>query len=118
MPVPAGRAAPVPNQAELSDYQRHLYDEVARHSRYPAEAKRLHLAGVTHLAFRLDRLGHLLESWVQESSGSEILDNAALDALQRAQPLSPIPPSLPAHMEFVIEIDASLLQQLALATVG
>lgn len=101
--------------ADLSDYQRRLHEIVARHSRYPGEAKQLRLAGITHLAFRLDRNGNVLESWVHRSSGSALLDNAALLALQKSRPLPPIPASLPARMDFVIEIDSSL-QQVAFQT--
>ncbi|WP_257554668.1 energy transducer TonB [Sphingobium sp. CFD-2] len=101
--------------AELDEYQRLLYEIVARHSRYPGEAKQLRLAGITYLAFRLDRNGNVLESWIQRSSGSAMLDNAALAALERSRPLPPIPASLPARMDFVIEIDSSL-QQIALRT--
>lgn len=114
----AGGAPSASSRAELSDYQRRLYEIVARHSRYPAEARRLRLSGVTQLAFRLDRLGHVLDSWVQSSSGLEVLDNAALEALAKAQPLPPIPPSLPSRMDFVIEIDSSVMQQAALLTGG
>ena len=112
----AGGAAAAGSGAELTDYQRRLYEIVARNSRYPGEAKRLRLAGVTHLAFRLDRLGNVLDSWVQKSSGSDVLDEAALEALKRSQPLPPIPPGLPSRMEFVIEIDSSTVQQFALSS--
>lgn len=117
-PADGGGAPAAASGAELNEYQRRLYDIVARNSRYPGEAKRLRLSGITHLAFRLDRLGNVLDSWVQESSGSELLDDAALDALKRSQPLPPIPPGLPSRMDFVIEIDSSLLHQLALSTGG
>lgn len=112
-PADIAGAPPAASGAELNAYQRRLYDIVARNSRYPGEARRQQLSGITHLAFRLDRLGNVLESWVQESSGSELLDDAALDALKRAQPLPPIPPGLPSQMDFVIQIDSSLLQQHA-----
>ena len=113
-----GGAASAVSTAELSEYQRRLYEIVERNSHYPEAARRLSVAGVTRLAFRLDRLGNVLESWVQESSGSELLDDAALDALKRSQPLPPIPPSLPSRMDFVIEIDSSLLRQVAMRTNG
>lgn len=99
--------------SSFSDYQRRLYEALARGSRYPPEARREHLSGVTRLAFKLDRDGKVLDSWIQESSGSEMLDAAALAALDRAQPLPPIPANLPPHMDFVIEIDLSIMQQLA-----
>ncbi|MGI9377599.1 MAG: TonB C-terminal domain-containing protein, partial [Tsuneonella suprasediminis] len=47
------------------------------------------------------------------SSGSALLDEAVLAALESAQPLPPIPSSLPARLDFIIEIDSSL-QQVAL----
>lgn len=111
--APASSAPPsgASRSAELSDYQRRLYEIVARNCRYPSDAKRLRLSGVTKLAFRLDRRGEVLESWIEESSGSTLLDDAALEALERAAPLPPIPAVLPGRMDFVIEIDSSLIQQ-------
>lgn len=91
----------------LDDYQRQLNELIARHSRYPSEARRQRLAGVTQLAFRIDRGGVLLDSWIQESSGSELLDSAALASLQRAKPLPPVPLALPSPIDFVVEIDSS-----------
>jgi len=114
-PADGGGIESAIDTAELDEYQRLLYEIVARHSRYPGEAKQLRLAGITALAFRLDRNGNVLESWVHRSSGSAMLDNAALAALERSRPLPPIPASLPARMDFVIEIDSSL-QQVAFRT--
>lgn len=117
VPVAATTAPPVsdgaPSRDALASYQRQLYETIARNSRYPAAARRLHLSGVTQLAFRLDRAGTVLDSWIQESSGSDLLDTAATDALARAHPLPPIPAALPARMDFVIELDSSVIQQVA-----
>lgn len=104
--------------AEFSAYQHRLYEAIARSSRYPAEARRAHLSGVTILAFTLDRAGNVVDSWIQKSSGSEMLDNAALEALERARPLPPLPAGYPARIDFVIELDLSILQQAALNTIG
>lgn len=97
--------------ARSTAYQRALYEIVARNSRYPAAARRLDLAGVATLAFRLDRLGNVTASWIQASSGSQLLDDAALAALDRAKPLPPIPADLPDTLEFMIEIDSSVMRQ-------
>ncbi|MEJ2459763.1 MAG: TonB family protein [Novosphingobium sp.] len=113
LPGEAGGTLSSTASTALNDYQRLLYEIVARHSRYPSEAGKLRLAGVTCLAFRLDRNGNVLDRWIEHSSGSALLDKAALAALERAQPLPPIPPSLPARLDFIIEIDSSL-QQVAL----
>lgn len=108
-PVTVPAVTTAASAADLSQYQRQLYDAVARNSRYPDEARRQHLAGVTRLAFRLDRVGNVLDSWIERSSGSDVLDDAALDALERARPLPPFPAGLPGQMDFLVEIDASLL---------
>jgi protein TonB len=115
-PATAGRG--LAGAADFQAYQRALYVALADHSRYPAEARRAHLSGITELAFRVDRGGTVLESWIQKSSGSDILDGAALQALARAQPLPPIPAALPGQLDFVIEIDLSMLPQAAEQTGG
>jgi protein TonB len=114
VPEPAATSASATAIASaLDDYQRRLNELIARHSRYPVEARRQRLAGITQLAFRIDRGGALLDSWIHESSGSELLDSAALAALQRATPLPPVPPTLPSPMDFVVEIDSSTTTGLA-----
>lgn len=111
-PNPARVASAGPHaEAQSSDYQHVLYELVARNARYPAAARRLDLAGVTTLAFRLDRLGTLTGRWIRDSSGSQMLDDAALAALERAQPFPPIPADLPDTLEFLIEIDSSVMRQ-------
>lgn len=110
--VPPG-AAPVelPMAAAASGphlhYQRLLHDLIAQQAHYPAAAVAAQAAGLTRLGFRLDRLGHVLDTWVQGSSGVAALDGAAIEALRRADPLPPVPPVLPAPITFVIEFDAA-----------
>jgi protein TonB len=104
-------SAHLASDGDADAYRQRLYELIARNCRYPADAKKLRLSGVTQLAFRVERSGAVLESWIQESSGSDLLDDAALDALARTAPLPPIPANLPSRLDFVIEIDLSLLQQ-------
>lgn len=89
-------------------YQRLLHDLIAQQAHYPDAARAQHAAGLTRIGFRLDRLGHVVDSWVQGSSGVAVLDGAAQDALRRADPLPPVPPVLPAPIAFVIEFDAAM----------
>ncbi|MEP9360967.1 TonB family protein [Sphingomonas sp. KR3-1] len=117
-PGDAEREHSAVSPSQFSDYQRRLYEAVANSSRYPAEARRLNLSGVTRLAFKVDRDGKVLDSWIQESSGSELLDDAALAALDRAQPLPPLPAGLPSQQGFVIEIDLSVIRQDASQAAG
>ena len=63
-------------------------------------AKKLHrnkvnprsqLTGTVMLRFTVDTKGEILSRTVQQSSGSKVLDDAALAALERAAPFPPLP---------------------------
>lgn len=105
----AESASSIADPSALSDYRRVLNEAIGRQTRYPADALKLRLAGVTQLGFSLDRSGRVLGSWIERSSGSTRLDSAALEALARAQPLPAIPTNLPARLDFIIEIDAAAM---------
>lgn len=77
------------------DYQRRLLEYIQPYRQYPEAATRAGVRGVVDLVFELDRGGRVLKVWVVRSSGSDILDTAAVATLQRAAPLPPIPPELP-----------------------
>lgn len=62
-----------------------------QHRSYPRSALRARLEGDVGVRFVLDRGGRLLHAEVVRSSGFKLLDRAALDLLQRAQPY-PLPP--------------------------
>ncbi|MBF0400948.1 MAG: energy transducer TonB [Magnetococcales bacterium] len=58
---------------------------------YPEEAKRNKLAGNVGLVFTIQEDGSLLSVQITRSSGVEILDQAALDGVQKAAPFGPFP---------------------------
>ena len=60
---------------------------------YPAAARKAREQGVVHVRFTIDRNGKVLSSKVQRAAGA-LLDAAALEVLQRAAPLPPIPASM------------------------
>lgn len=97
----AGSGAPQAAQADAnvgSDYLRRLQARIAPFQRYPDEANRAGIRGVVHLTFQVDRQGRVVGVWVVRSSGSEVLDVAAVDTVHRAEPLPPIPDGLPDAM--------------------
>lgn len=55
---------------------------------------------------RIDRTGNLRYYALEQSSGSDAVDAAALDMIRRANPLPPVPPAYPAGnlVEFLIPI--------------
>lgn len=82
--------ASTPDARALAAWQRAMVErlEVAKHR----SARHSHLAGTVIVAFRIDRRGRLVEKNVDETSGSAVLDDAALTLLADASPF-PAPPA-------------------------
>lgn len=72
-----------------------LLRHISHYQRYPKAAEARGLQGTVKARFSMDRKGKLLGVWIKRSSGQATLDQAAIDTIQRAQPLPPIPPALP-----------------------
>ncbi|MCA1398195.1 energy transducer TonB [Bradyrhizobium sp. BRP56] len=58
--------------------------------RYPPTLARGQ-GGTATVAFRIDRAGHLVSSWLIESSGIPVIDAEALAIVERAQPFAALP---------------------------
>jgi len=65
--------------------------QIARAKVYPDFARRMGYQGKILVAFEIGRDGRLLSLSVNQSSGIEILDEAALEAVKEAGPYPPIP---------------------------
>ncbi|WP_278391361.1 TonB family protein [Sphingobium yanoikuyae] len=76
--------------------------------RYPARARAARQQGVTIIRFTMNRAGMVLSSAIAKKSGSFDLDQAALDTLQRAQPLPAIPVDRPDVVELTIPVEFNL----------
>jgi protein TonB len=74
----------------LSKLSRHL----SRFYEYPRRARRLGQEGVSVIVFRFQRNGTLIGHYLQDGSGHELLDKAALDMLKQAEPLPPVPEAM------------------------
>jgi periplasmic protein TonB len=91
-------AAPAPGEIErptsaaLLTWERSMVMQLERHKRYPSQAQGEQ--GVAILSFSVDHQGHLLGSHIVRSSGSAILDAAALAMLSRAEPFPAPPPGI------------------------
>lgn len=59
------------------------------------------LSGSPTLMVSIDASGHLDEAVIRKTSGSTVLDLAALDILQRASPFNPFPPEIAAEYDTV-----------------
>lgn len=77
--------------AALSNYPGKVVSRLRRALRYPAEARRERLRGEVHVAFTVRGGGGVSGVRVVRSSGSPVLDRAALETVRRAVPFPPVP---------------------------
>ena len=74
-----------------------------RYKRYPDAARGDH--GVAQLAFSVDRSGAVHGARIVRSSGSALLDRAAVELVERAAPMPPPPPEIAgAQIAIVVPI--------------
>jgi protein TonB len=103
-PTP-GASSPNPNA--MLCWKSALVAQLERHKRYPSDAKGA--AGVSQLAFSVDRHGGVHNARIVRSSGSSALDQATLALITRAQPLPSPPPEIQgAQIAVVVPIRYSI----------
>ncbi|MCC6141416.1 MAG: TonB family protein [Nitrospira sp.] len=88
---PQAISRPVVTRAAFPDYtwlMDTLRTKLEQVKVYPSSAKASHSQGRVVVRVSILSDGHILDSEVEESSGHPILDQAALDALQAASPLT------------------------------
>jgi protein TonB len=95
--VSPGNSGMSPGNAALTaDYARRNYTYIQRRIRdrlvYPSPARRAGIQGVAEIAFTIHENGRVSAVTVQKSSGSAVLDDAAVDAVLAAAPF-PRPPA-------------------------
>ncbi|MEX0957043.1 MAG: energy transducer TonB [Rhizobiaceae bacterium] len=78
--------------AAVTNYPGMVFAKLLRSLRYPSEARRKRIRGEVRVRFTVSRSGGVSSVQVTRSSGSPVLDKAALDAVRRAAPLPSIPP--------------------------
>ncbi len=88
-------------------YQAQLLAHLQRFRTYPDAARAQRLTGKGTVRFAMQRDGKVLEVWVDQGSGQQILDDAAKSMVLRAQPLPPIPAGLPSSLTLSLPFDFS-----------
>lgn len=100
----AGAAFPGPERAirplrpdpdELARFWAAVRNRIEQNQQYPLWAHRNNLEGVVVVRFTLTREGLIHEIELDRSSGHRILDEAALQAVQRGVPYPPVPEGVP-----------------------
>jgi protein TonB len=85
--------------AYLDNWKRRV--EAVGDSYLPQLGQLKDIKGSPTLMVAIDRNGDLAEAVIRKSSGSAVLDLAALDILQRAAPFDPFPPEVTADYDVV-----------------
>ena len=87
-----GRKSSEAGNAAVSNYPGKVASKLRRALRYPAEAKRQKLRGQVQVGFVVSASGGVRSIRVVVSSGSPVLDRAAIETVRRAAPFPNIPP--------------------------
>lgn len=76
---------------KLSQYYMEIRSKVAKQQVYPRIARMQGLSGRVLVTFVLSKNGNIFEAKVQSSSGHDILDRSAVEAVKSAQPFPVFP---------------------------
>ncbi|MDO4627430.1 MAG: energy transducer TonB [Pasteurellaceae bacterium] len=89
--------------SEIDGYKAAIRREIERNKVYPQRAKMMRKQGTVTVAFTIGADGSLSGERVINSSGSEDLDNAALQAVQRARAVGARPAGMPSSLTVPIK---------------
>ena len=96
------------SSVSLSSYAGQLAAHIARFKQYPAAARASGSRGVARVSYTVSRSGQVLAAHLAGSSGIAALDQEAVAAVRRAQPLPPIPANLSQPQTFTSPIAFSI----------
>ncbi|WP_083490706.1 TonB family protein [Stenotrophomonas humi] len=101
-PLPPGPSAADPGK---DSWEGRVMAKLERHRRYPNAARARREQGIAHVRVSLARDGALLALALEQSSGSTLLDQAALDTFRRAAPLPAVPDERRAPLELSFPVE-------------
>jgi periplasmic protein TonB len=87
-----------PSEATLS-WQKAVTLHLNKYKKYPPDARQHGEEGIASVTFSIDRSGKVMTSHLDNTSGSALLDQEAIEVLTRASPF-PQPPSDAAGLTF------------------
>ncbi len=105
-PPPVEPVAPPPLDAvATARYEQLLVAWLEKHKKYPRRAKRLRIQGEAVLRILINRAGETQQVTLAQRTGNRLLDKAALDMAQRANPFPPMPDDDPRpELEFMVPV--------------
>ena len=114
-PEQVAEAAPLVTPAETTPatldavatarYEQLLVAWLEKHKKYPGRARRLRIEGEGMLRILIDRTGQTQQVNLAQRTGNRLLDKAALEMAQRANPFPPMPDNDPrGKLEFMVPV--------------
>ncbi len=88
---------------EIREWQKSIVLLISGAKTYPAKARSDKIEGEVQVRFTLDRYGALLSAEVAQSSGSDVLDRAAVQTVKKLEKM-PTPPNYLTGEEFTLII--------------
>jgi len=108
--APAAAPRTAQRVAVREAYKAALLAAIERHKFYPSRARRRGIEGQARVGFRIAADGHIEQVELVVGSGVALLDQAAMQTLQRLGRVAPLPPELGMrHWDLVVPIDFRLL---------
>ncbi len=101
--VEAGQAMVAPEPVSIAQYQIALNTAAGKYRNYPRYARQREWEGRATVRLDIGADGRAQRIRVSRSSGYELLDNAALEMLRRAQRDTPVPDALRGR-SFIVEV--------------
>ncbi|MGO1540194.1 MAG: energy transducer TonB [Luteimonas sp.] len=90
----------------VATWQGRLLGHLEQYRRYPRQAARRRMEGVTHVRFTVDRQGNVSDPHIGRSSGHDLLDEETLATVRRASPVPPPPPDIPGDpVDVMVPVD-------------
>lgn len=90
-------------KAEVLEWQKSVVLTIAKAKSYPAKARAQRMEGIVTIRFTLDNYGMLLSRDVAKSSGTPLLDQAALELFDKIEKF-PTPPSYMNEDRFTLMV--------------
>ncbi|SMX43698.1 energy transducer TonB [Actibacterium lipolyticum] len=88
---------------EITEWQKSVVLRIAKAKTYPKSARKKGVQGEVRVKFTIDRYGNVIAREVETSSGSSVLDQAALDVFDALEKL-PTPPNHLSGESFTLMI--------------